>query len=217
MPMAVRHLACVSAISRGLRHLFRANPRRIHRAIAAYVSVCLVGLLGLCGCGHAVAPGNNREELPQAPMVHWANPIGGVIVASIRKAQRQVPFKISTIPGIPKPYRILLTPGRPANARVVVLQYKTSHGLVEEYEELPQVSMRQFRTVTKYWVGLNGKKGTTGTVTAIQLAGGYPAALSTAANKRLSSIRWIEPGVEYMIMGPRLTKRDCITLANLQA
>jgi len=203
LPMAVRLLDC-------------ASPRHNPRAVVAYVSACLVGLLSLSGCGHAVAPGNSRAELPQLPMPHWANPIAGVTVASIGMAQHQVPFKLSTIPGLPKPYRILLTPGRPANARVVVLQYRTSHGLVDEYEELPEVSMRQFQTVIKSWVGLNGKKGTEGTVTAIRLTGGVPAALFTAANDRTSSIRWIEPGVEYMIMGPRLTKRDCVRMANLQ-
>lgn len=161
--------------------------------------------------------GSGPAELPQLATPYWPNPIHGVAVASISEAQRQVPFKITRIPTLPEPYRVLLNPGRPAHARVVVLQYRTSYGLVDEYEYLPEISMRGFRAFIKHWVALNGKKSTEGTMTDVRLTGGYHAALTTAANNRTSDIQWIEPGVEYMIIGPSLTRRDCVTLANLQA
>lgn len=214
--MAVTHAACISARLRRLGRRYRSNWRGTNWSIAASVSVCGLGLLCVSGCGQSTAHSDGPTGVPQAVMPDWANPIAGVEV-SITKAQRQVPFKITRIPTLANPYRVLITPGRPADARVVVLQYKTSYGVVDAYEELPEVSIRRFRAVTNYWVGLNGKKGTEGTVTAVQLAGGYFAALSTAANNTTSSIRWIEPGVEYMIMGPSLTNQDCVTLANLQA
>jgi hypothetical protein len=47
------------------------------------------------------------------------------------------PWQLQVIPTLPKPYRILLTPGRSPADSVVVLQYRTSSGLVNEYEETP--------------------------------------------------------------------------------
>jgi hypothetical protein len=148
-------------------------------------------------------------------MTNWSNPIGGVAEASVRSAQRKVMFRLRPIPMLSDPFRILLTPDRPRAQRVVVLQYRTSAGLVDEYEEAPELSLPEFHTMIKHWVGLNGKPGTEGTSTAVRLASGYPALITTSPGGGTSDIRWIEGGVEYKVRGPSLTKKECIRLANL--
>jgi hypothetical protein len=99
----------------------------------------------------------------------------------------------------------------------VVLQYKALSGLVDEYEEVPQLTPSQFRGMIKHWVGLNGKPGTDGTTTAAKVGSGYPAMITTTADGETSDIRWVEAGVEYMIRGPSLSKAECIRLASALA
>jgi hypothetical protein len=125
-----------------------------------------------------------------------------------------VGFQLHSISTLPPPYRILITPDRPLKQRVMVLQYHTSAGLVDEYEEAPQLNRSEFRAMVKHWVGLNGKPGTEGSSAAAQLKGGYPATITTTASGSTSDIRWIQTGIEYMIRGPSLTKTDCIRFAN---
>src|SRR5258708_32256293 len=88
-------------------------------------------LIALGGCAVASAHGI-QAGLPQVATPNWTNPIGGVNEGSMRTAQRQVPFKLNVILGLPRPFRILLTPGRPRDLRVAVLQYNTQWGRVDE-------------------------------------------------------------------------------------
>jgi hypothetical protein len=97
---------------------------------------------------------------------------------------------------------------------VIVLQYRTSSGLVDVYEELPQVGPREFRKVIASWVALNGQPGTSGTATAVMVRGRYPGLMTTTADGSRSDIRWIDAGVEYSIRGQSLTKQACIHFAN---
>jgi hypothetical protein len=188
----------------------------LHRlaGTGGWVAGVVAALMVLGGCGAASAGGSQAGAIPQEATSNWTNPIGGVNEISMMTAQTQVPFKLNVILGLPRPFRILLTPGRPRDLRVAVLQYKTQRGLVDEYEETPQLSLRQFQAVIKYWVGLNGKPGTQGSTTAVKLTDGSPALITTSADGGTSDIRWIEAGVEYKIRGPSLSKKDCITLAN---
>jgi len=190
-------------------------PRSGHRLASScgWLAGAIAALMALSGCGAASAHGSQDRGLPQEATPNWTNPIGGV-EGSMRAAQTRVPFKLHLILGLPRPFRILLTPGRPRDLRVAVLQYNTQWGLVDEYEEIPQLSLRQFRAVISYWVGLNGKTGTEGSTAAVKLVDGSPALMTTSADGGTSDIRWIEAGVEYKIRGPSLTRTECITLAN---
>jgi hypothetical protein len=145
---------------------------------------------------------------------NWNNPIGGRVEASVAAAQLDMPFHIRTLPAFPRPWRILDTRGLPPASRVIVLQYRTSLGLVDVYQETPQVSLREFRKFIASWVGLNGQPGTSGTATAVMVRSRYPALMTTTADGGRSDIRWIEAGVEYSIGGPSLTKRACLQFAN---
>lgn len=192
-----------------------SRGRRPLSSVGACLTAGVIMLLGTSGCGQSAQQGNRTEALPGEVMTNWSNPIGGVAEASMRSAQRKVMFRLRPIPMLSDPFRILLTPDRPRAQRVVVLQYRTSAGLVDEYEEAPELSLPEFHTMIKHWVGLNGKPGTEGTSTAVRLASGYPALITTSPGGGTSDIRWIEGGVEYKVRGPSLTKKECIRLANL--
>jgi hypothetical protein len=185
-----------------------------HAGTYRWVTAAIAALIAITGCGIGTAHVIQAGELPQEASPNWINPIGGVHETSLATVQRQLPFKLHVINSLPSPYRILLTPGRPRALRVVVLQYHTQWGLVDEYEEMPQLSPRQFRAAIRYWVGLNGKAGTSGTTTSVKLADGSAALMTTSADGGISDIRWIEAGVEYKIRGPALTQKECLTLAN---
>lgn len=212
MPMAVTGRCEVATTS--VCDLHRSGHRHGLARSGGWVAGAVAALMALTGCGAASAGGSQAGALPQEATPNWTNPIGGVHEGAMRTAQRQVPFKLHVIGGLPRPFQILLTPGRPRDLRVVVLQYNTQWGLVDEYEETPQLSLRQFRAVIRYWVGLNGKPGTAGSTTAVKLADGSPALITTSADGATSDIRWIEAGVEYKVRGPSLTKKVCVTLAN---
>jgi hypothetical protein len=111
-----------------------------------------------------------------------------------------VPFRIRLFPG-PPPYRILVT--RPPGTAIVVLQYRESFGLVDIWEETPQITSRQFRHLITQWVALNGNPGTSGTSTSVHVRGRYPALLTATADGRRSDIQWIQAGVQNLIRGPR--------------
>jgi len=191
----------------------RFSTRRHGALIGGGVTLAIATLTVISGCGGTTANGVQAGRLPQEASSNWANPIGGV-QRSLMTAQQQLPFKLHVILSLPRPYRILLTPGRPSALRVVVLQYRTRWGLVDEYEETPQVSPQQFRAVIKYWVGLNGAPGTEGTIKSVRLADGSAALMTTSADGGTSDIRWIEAGVEYKIRGPFLSQKQCVALAN---
>lgn len=173
------------------------------------VSLVVTALAIMSGC---TQPGSGEQ--PPAP--NWKDPIGGVPMASVAAAQLHVPFRVRVMPG-PRPYRILIAPRRPRPATIVILQYRTSFGLVDVYEETPQVTARQFRRVIAQWVALNGNSGTSGATAGVSLHHRYPALLSTTQDGRRSEIEWIEAGVEFVILGPSLSKQDCIRLAGLLA
>jgi hypothetical protein len=193
----------------GHGHELARTGGRVAGAVAA-----LVAVVALSGCGAASAGRSQAGTLPQEARPNWTNPIGGVNAGSVSAAQSQVPFALHVITGLPAPARILLTAGLPSDLRVVVLQYNTQWGLVDEYEETSQLSPQQFQAVISYWVGLNGQPGTEGSTTAVTLADGSPALITTSADGSTSDIRWIEAGVEYQIRGPSLTSQECATLAN---
>lgn len=148
------------------------------------------------------------------PVPNWNNPIHGRVETSLAAAQLHMPFPVRSLPGFARPWRILYTPGVPSDDRIIVLQYRTSAGLVDVYEEMPQVSAGEFRKVIASWIALNGEPGTTGTASAVMVRGKYPGLMTTAADASRSDIQWIQAGVEYTIRGPSLTKRACIDLAS---
>jgi hypothetical protein len=177
------------------------------RPVVARACACLAaGALALTATtGCTAQPGAGE----QPPVPNWKNP-GGIAVASAAEAQKHVPFRVRLLPG-PPPYRILVT--RPPTA-IVVLQYHEPFGLVDIWEETPQISSRQFRHLITQWVGLDGNPGTSGTSTSVRVRGRYPALITTTADGRRSDIEWIQSGVEYLIRGPRLAKKDCDRLAS---
>ncbi len=95
---------------------------------------------------------------------------------------------------------------RPPGTAIVVLQYREPFGLVDIWEETPQITSRQFRHLITQWVALNGNPGSSGTSTSARVRGRYPALITTTADGRRSGIEWIQAGVEYVIGGPTLTK-----------
>jgi hypothetical protein len=89
----------------------------------------------------------------------------------------------------------------------VILQYNTPSGLADVHEEMPQVTVRQFRQVIAQWVALNGDPNTSGTATDVTLHGRYPALMTTTADGSRSEIEWIEARMDYHILGPSLASR----------
>jgi hypothetical protein len=146
----------------------------------------------------------------QPPAPDWKDP-GGKPVASAAAAEQRVPFRVH-LPSGPPPYRILVT--RQPGTAIVILQYREPFGLVDIWEEMPQITGRQFRHLISQWVALNGNPGTSGTSTGVHVRGRYPAPITTTANGRRSDIEWIQAGVEYLIRGPTLTRHDCDRLAS---
>ena len=179
----------------------RMKPR------VARASGCLAGALALAAMTACTAQPGAGE---QPPVPNWKDP-GGSAVASAAAAQKRVPFRIRLLPG-PQPYRILVT--HPLGTAIVVLQYREPFGLVDIWEETPQITARQFRRVITQWVALTGDPGTSGTGTSVHVRGRYPALITTTADGRPSDIEWIQAGVEYLIRGPTLTRRDCVRLAS---
>ena len=181
------------------------------RYLAGRLGACLVigtvAFVAVSGCSRSGAG-------EQPPVPNWSNPIGGRVEASLAAAQVHMPFHVRSLRTFPRPWRILETPGGPRASRIVVLQYRTSSGLVDVYEETLQVSLSEFRKVIASWVALNGQAGTSGTSTAVMLRGKYAALMTTTADGRRSDIRWIQAGVEYTIRGPSLAKQDCLHFAN---
>jgi len=195
--------------------LLRRGPAR---SVSACAAACCGALLCLSGCGHGQNPSGGHANaaaatLPQAEQMNWANPIPGDRQATLANAQAIMPFRLTTIPSLPSPRRVFVTPGQSRSLMVAVLQYMTPQGLLNEYEELPQLSNSQFQHMVKYWVALNGKPGTEGTATAVTIDGRYAALVTTSADGGTSDIRWIEAGVEYKIRGPSLTQAYCVELA----
>jgi hypothetical protein len=184
-----------------------ARERSVGVRVRACLAAATVALVALSGCSHS---GSGE----QPPVPNWSNPIGGRAEVSMAAAQLHMPFRLRSLPTFPRPWRIFDTPGLPLASRVIVLQYRTSSGLVDVYEETPQVSPGEFRKVIASWVGSNGQPGTSGTATAVTVRGRYPALMTTTANGSRSDIRWIEAGVEYSIRGQSLTKHACIHFAN---
>ena len=173
----------------------------------ACLTIVAVAVVTVSGCAQS---GSGEDP----PVPNWNNPIHGQAETSLAAARLHVPFPVRSLPGFARPWRILDTPGLPSDERIVVLQYRTSAGLVDVYEEKPQVSAGEFRKVIASWVALNGEPGTTGTASAVMVGGKYPGLMTTAADASRSDIRWIQAGVEYTISGPSLTKRACIDLAS---
>lgn len=192
---------CTQASSRAACALY------VGGRVRACLAVATVALVAVSGCAQ---PGSGE----QPPVPNWNNPIGGRVEVSMAAAQLHMPFHLRSLPTFPRSWRILDTPGLPPASRVIVLQYRTSFGLVDVYEETPQVSPGEFRKVIASWVGLNGQPGTSGTATAVMLRGRHPALMTTTADGSRSDIRWIEAGVEYSIRGRTLTKHACIHFAN---
>jgi hypothetical protein len=169
--------------------------------------VATVALVAVSGCAQ---PGSGE----QPPVPNWNNPIHGQVEASLAAAQSHLPFHIRSLPGFARAGRILDTPDLRPRDRLIVLQYRTSSGLVNVYEETPQVSAGEFRKVIASWVATNGQPGTSGSSTAVMVRGKYPALVTTASDGSRSDIRWIEAGVEYLITGPSLSKLACIHFAD---
>ncbi len=199
--------SCAILVDRCTQASVRACCARYVGRVCACVAVAAVALVAVSGCAQ---PGSGE----QPPVPNWNNPIHGRVEASLAAAQRHMPFHLRSLPTFPRPRRILDTPALSRDSRLIVLQYRTSSGLVNVYEETPQVSVSGFRKVIASWVGLNGQPGTSGTSAAVMVRGKYPALVTTASDGRRSDIRWIEAGVEYLITGPSLTKRACIHFAN---
>jgi hypothetical protein len=153
-------------------------------------------------------------EQPRLP--DWAQPIShGVAVPSVSAAQRRVSFRVTTLPPAAHLHRVLVSsPGTPAALALVVLQYRTTSGLVDVYEETAQLTPAQFRRLIQWWVSRNGKPCTVGTASSAMLDHKYPAFISTSSDKRRSAIMWSEAGVQYSIQGPAITKQICIRLGN---
>jgi hypothetical protein len=172
-----------------------------------FLAVVTAAFVSVSGCARS---GSGE----QPPVPNWNNPIHGRVETSLTAAQLNMPFRLRSLRGSARLWRILDTPGLPSDERIIVLQYRTSAGLVDVYEETPQVSARAFRKVITSWVGLNGRPGTSGTASAVMVRGKYPGLMTTAADRSRSDIRWIQAGVEYTVRGPSLTKRGCIRLAN---
>lgn len=184
-----------------------ARARSVRARRHGWLVVAAVALVAVGGCAE---PGSGE----QPPVPNWNNPISGRVEPSLAAAQAHMPFHLRSLPGFERPWRILDTPGFPRDSRMVVLQYWTSSGLVDVYEEVPQVTADEFRKVIASWVGLNGQPGTSGSAAAVAVRGRYRALITTAADRSRSDIRWIEAGVQYTISGPSLTKRACIRFAN---
>jgi hypothetical protein len=189
------------------------------RGMSVGAMACCGALICLTGCGHhqtssGVHASGEAASLPQANPMNWANPILGEVQETLPQAQASVPFRLTAIPSLPSPRRIFVTPGRSRSMTVIVLQYMTPQGLVNEYEELPQLTQSQFNHMISYWVALNGKPGTEGTSTAVTLDGKYAGLVTTNASGSTSDIRWVEAGVEYKIRGPSLTERYCVLMAD---
>lgn len=180
---------------------------------------CVGGRTGACLAAFAVAvatvsgcaQSGSAEDLA-AP--NLTNPIHGRVEASLAAAQLHMPFRLRSLREFARPWRILDTPGLPPGDRIIVLQYRTSAGLVDVYEETPQVSAGEFKNVIASWVALNGEPGTSGKASAVMVRGKYPGLITTAADGSRSDIRWIQAGVEYLISGPSLTERACVHLAS---
>jgi hypothetical protein len=168
------------------------------------LTAAVVLALAVSGC----LPGAGE----QLPPPDWQNPAGGIPVASATAAQRQVQFRIHLMPGRP-PSRILLIGLDSAAPAVVVLQYGTSFGLVDVFEQKAQLTVRQFRHVIDWWVGRNNNPGTSGTAASVRLRGKYQALMTTTADGSRSAISWIEAGVKYLIEGPAVDQQDCVRLA----
>ena len=185
----------------------RACALRITSRVARASACLAAGALALAATtGCTAQPGAGE----QPPVPNWKDP-GGIAVASAAAAQKHVPFRVRLLPG-PPPYRILVT--RPPGTAFVVLQYREPFGLVDIWEETPQITSRQFRHLITQWVALNGNPGTSGTSTSVHVRGRYPALITTTADGRRSDIQWIQAGVEYLIRGPTLTRQDCHRLAS---
>lgn len=172
--------------------------------------------VGLAAAAATVAAANGCAQ-PQAgeqpPVPNWNNPLHGRVEPSLAAAQVHMPCRLRSLPRTAGPARVIDTPGLPPDERIVVLQYRTRGGLVDVYEETPQVSASEFRKVIADWVGLNGQPGSSGTARAFMVQGKYPDLMTTAADRRRSDIRWIQAGVEYTITGPSLTGLACTHLA----
>lgn len=184
-----------------------ARPRRLPGRLGSCLAVGTVCIAAVSGCSQSGAG-------EQPPVPNWSNPIGGRVEASLAAARLHMPFHVRPLRTFSRLGRILESPGGPSISRIVVLQYRTSSGLVDVYEETPQVSLSEFRKVIASWVVLNGQAGTSGTSTAVMLRGRYPALMTTTGDGSRSDIRWIEAGVEYLISGPSLTRQDCLHFAS---
>ena len=184
-----------------------ARARSVGARFGACLAAAAVALVAVSACQQSGAG-------EQPPVPNWNDPIGGPVEVSMAAAQMRMPFHLRSLPEFPRPRRIWDTPALPPAIRVIVLQYRTSSGLVDVYEELPQVGPREFRKVIASWVGLNGQPGTSGTATAVMVRGRYPGLMTTTAGANRSDIRWIEAGVEYSIRGPSLTKHACLRFAD---
>lgn len=76
------------------------------------------------------------------------------------------------------------------------------------------MTVPQFRHVIASSVALNGNPSTSGTATGVTVQGRYPALITTTADGSRSEIEWIAAGVDYHVLGPSLSKRACVYLAN---
>jgi hypothetical protein len=129
IPVGRRSRAFVMLAAARLR-----SSRVRYRGGGVSVVVTALALAIMSGC---TQPGSGE----QPPVPNSKDPIGGVPMASVAAAQRHIPFRVRVMPG-PRPYRILITPRRPRPATIVIFQYRTSFGLVDVYEQTPQVTAR---------------------------------------------------------------------------
>ncbi len=182
----------------------------MRRFVSSVVGAVVAGVL-VTGC--ATSPMADRP-VGQQPDVDWSNPAHGVPVASMVAAQSLSPFPLHEPGGgLGTPQSIFVT-GSGGPSPVFVFVYGTSrYGLVDVYEELPDVPPAEYDAANQRLLAYNGLPSTHGSSRIVSIRGGCQALMTVSEDGSRADIRWLEGGVEYYVRGPSLSTAVAIQVA----
>lgn len=218
----------------------RAAQRRTRRygTAVCIAMVAMAGSLAGCSGSHPQAAGRSQKGttagLSEAG-IPWNNPLGKAVVngkvtpaleftrpsaAAEHLKGRHIPFSFRLLPATYTPTKVTTDPFSAGSAKEtdVVVQYQTSHGLVDVIETSPGQSTATIRSEYKEYASTAAPSpGVTvessGTALLVKVAGRYWGGMTIGPHGDAVTLVWHEGNTGYLVEGPELGKAFCLKLA----